>query len=324
MLFDLKGLCLLLTAPMMCSEHAISPSNVYLSSAAHLPPPIVQQVVFHQHSLVPVPSPSPLMQGILSFLFFDMSTQKLAGYGWQEDRVVRVLDANTIKLDKAGLVSLGTIKTPQPGVSTFEFSECLTRSPSYKLNQLLSKGEKVRIKTVVGGSSSSLQAVLIRVSDGLVVNEELVRTGFARVRKSNPFPSVLSVDELMLFEENAREEGLGLFQRCKNGENDNVFEAQFEPLELTTETRWSADGGKTVLRGRDKAESLPPNPGDKVGCSDFAYYEDALKYYENFYPYYGDVGKLDRDGDGVPCPGLPHIPVAERYRMKIPKAKPAQ
>lgn len=26
----------------------------------------------------------------------------------------------------------------------------------------------------------------------------------------------------------------------------------------------------------------------------------------NVYPFYGDVAKLDRDGDGVPCPGLPH------------------
>ena len=56
------------------------------------------------------------------------------------------------------------------------------------------------------------------------------------------------------------------------------------------------------------------NPGDVRGCSDFAYYEDALRWYEKYYSYYGDVAKLDRDMDGVPCPGLPHD--ESRYRMK--------
>ena len=54
------------------------------------------------------------------------------------------------------------------------------------------------------------------------------------------------------------------------------------------------------------------------GCSDFSIYEDALRWYETYYPYYGDVAKLDRDGDGVPCPGLPHTKVSEIYRMKKP------
>lgn len=55
-----------------------------------------------------------------------------------------------------------------------------------------------------------------------------------------------------------------------------------------------------------------------TGCSDFTTYKDALRWYEKFYPFYGDVAKLDRDGDGVPCPGLPHTRVAEKYRMKVP------
>jgi endonuclease YncB( thermonuclease family) len=305
------------TLQMLCSMN-LSPASV-----AHFPLPsssIVERATFRPDFMFP----ATLTQGIASFMIVDESMQQHAGDGWREDRVIRVLDANTIKLEKTGLVSLGAIKTPQSsGINSFEFSECLTRSPSYKLKQLLSKNEKVRVKKASSGSSGSPQAIIIRTSDRLIVNEELVRAGFAQVRKNNLFPSVLSTAELVLLEDRAREEGRGLFQRCNNGAD--VFEAQFEPLDVTTETRWGNDGGTTVLRYRDTASASPPsNPGDKVGCSNFVYYEDALNYYEKFYLFYGDIAKLDRDGDGVPCPGLRHTPNAERYRMKIPKAQPSQ
>lgn len=56
----------------------------------------------------------------------------------------------------------------------------------------------------------------------------------------------------------------------------------------------------------------------QLGCSDFATYEDALRWFEYYKQWYGDVAKLDRDGDGIPCPGLPHTKVQEMYRIKIP------
>lgn len=31
-----------------------------------------------------------------------------------------------------------------------------------------------------------------------------------------------------------------------------------------------------------------------------------------------NVAKLDRNGDGVPCPGLPHTTNGEKYRIKRP------
>jgi hypothetical protein len=66
--------------------------------------------------------------------------------------------------------------------------------------------------------------------------------------------------------------------------------------------------------------TIPGYFGDSAGCSDFSSYEDALRWYEKYFPFYGDVAKLDRNGDGVPCPGLPHTKVAEMYRMKVPSA----
>ena len=57
-----------------------------------------------------------------------------------------------------------------------------------------------------------------------------------------------------------------------------------------------------------------------VGCSDFNTYEDALRWYEYYKPFYGDVAKLDRDNDGIPCPGLPHTKNQDQYRMKVPSS----
>jgi len=314
------ALAILLDAPLMMVQRG--------AQSDYSRPPFSAPIIITQS---PSSHHEPLMKGIISFLIVDSpSVPQPSGSSavWKDDKVVRVLDANTIKLDRTGLVSLAAVKTPLPGSSSFEFSECLNRSPSYKLKQLLAADEKVRIQTMAtsSGSSSSNhpQAVVVRVKDGMVVNEELVRSGFARVRKNNLFPNVLSTTDLMAMENQARDKGMGLFKRCSD-DDGLVVEAQFEPLDLTTETQWGVDGGKTVLRSREQIASSPPvNPGDRVGCSDFPYYEDALKYYERYYSYYGDVAKLDRNGDGIPCPGLPHTPVAERYRMKVSKTSTSQ
>jgi hypothetical protein len=96
------------------------------------------------------------------------------------------------------------------------------------------------------------------------------------------------------------------------------LEDQFEPLQFTTQTKWGIDGGKTVRVENVKEKVIPKNPGDIKGCSDFSTFEDSLKWYETYDPYYGDVAKLDRKGNGIPCPGLPHTNNMERFRKKIP------
>ncbi len=52
----------------------------------------------------------------------------------------------------------------------------------------------------------------------------------------------------------------------------------------------------------------PPYPGDTVNCPDFATYAQAKAYFDRYYPYYGDVAKLDADNDGIPCESLPGAP----------------
>ncbi|KAH8043966.1 hypothetical protein JL722_14931 [Aureococcus anophagefferens] len=60
---------------------------------------------------------------------------------------------------------------------------------------------------------------------------------------------------------------------------------------------------------------LRKNDDDALACADFAAYEDALAIFERGTP---DVRRrLDRDGDGVPCPDLPHDEPG-LYRFKRP------
>ena len=136
---------------------------------------------------------------------------------------------------------------------------------------------------------------------------------------------IIDADYLTALQENAQSKGLGIFIKCTaDGEKvTESFVAEFEPLEKSMEKVYLSDGGKRLLRDETanvvfSKENPPKNPGDTKGCSNFETYEDALLWFEAYQSYYGDIAKLDRDGDGVPCPGLPHTSNRERYRMKVP------
>jgi endonuclease YncB( thermonuclease family) len=276
--------------------------------------------------------------------------QLLSRYKPQTDTVKRVIDSSTIQLT-SGYVTLDTVRGAG---TTFVMPECLDKAPAYKLKGLLMKGTAVKVYDLTQSSDNNItpkRVWIVRSSDELIVNRELVKSGYAFVRKgarnasNNINIPQSAIQELNQLEMNARRDGLGIFKICdspnsntgsqqqqqqsgKNGDTStsDFFIAEFEPLEYTTQTKWSDDGGTTVLVSSNKQSpqysiSKPPNnPGDVKGCSDFDTYEDALGYYEQYYPYYGDVAKLDRRGNGVPCSGLPHTKNMERYRMKRPNS----
>ena len=54
--------------------------------------------------------------------------------------------------------------------------------------------------------------------------------------------------------------------------------------------------------------TIPDNPGDTKNCSDFETYQEAKTWFDTYFPYYGDVAGLDRDGDEEPCESLPGGP----------------
>ena len=50
------------------------------------------------------------------------------------------------------------------------------------------------------------------------------------------------------------------------------------------------------------------NPGNTKNCSDFSTYTEAKTWFDTYFPHYGDVARLDGDGDGEPCESLPGGP----------------
>jgi hypothetical protein len=215
------------------------------------------------------------------------------------DQVVRVLDDGSIKLRDAAIVSLADVRLP---MNSPAFPACLAMDPVAKLGQLLPRKTMVRIDDVVDSSSSSSSSpragrgvTLTRDADQVVINDRLVELGYAMV-------TAKASASLQSLQAAARAAGRGIYQSC-----DGSFQAEFDDDDRLT---GRIDASTTRAR--------PKNPGDRVGCSDFTIYEDALKYYETYYDWYGDVARLDRNGDGIPCPGLPHTTNAELYRLKKP------
>lgn len=58
-----------------------------------------------------------------------------------------------------------------------------------------------------------------------------------------------------------------------------------------------------------KSNSKLDNPGDVKNCPDFATYKEAKEWFDKYYDLYGDVAKLDKNNNGIPCESLPGAPV---------------
>jgi hypothetical protein len=233
-------------------------------------------------SVASLPASSSPIDGAFLLSLLDEKSHNLpfSTKGFQRDRVTRILDANTIKLQKNGVVSVAGTRMPTPGSSNFQFPVCLSKSPSSKLRQLVPPKTEVLVK-VSSKSNGSMQAVVLRNDDFLFLNQELLKAGFGKAQKvSDPIlKEYLDPDQFRALQDDAQSKGLGIFQRCDGDSalGDAQFEAQFEPLELTTETQWKEDGGKQILRQREYSSGTPKNPGDIKGeycclttCSCFA------------------------------------------------------
>ena len=82
------------------------------------------------------------------------------------DVVVRVMDADRVKLERAGVVRLAGVRTP-----TRDVPECYNREPGVKARAMLPRGTKVNVEDVNGDADV--------VAGGKSVSETLVREGYA-------------------------------------------------------------------------------------------------------------------------------------------------
>ena len=74
---------------------------------------------------------------------------------------------------------------------------------------------------------------------------------------------------------------------------------------LVTVPAKGGSGGEAPAPAED---GVPANPGDTKNCTDFATWRDAQDWFEFYFPHYGDVARLDGNGDGVACESLPGAP----------------
>ncbi len=78
-----------------------------------------------------------------------------------------------------------------------------------------------------------------------------------------------------------------------------------------TYNEWRAAGSPApTIRGSvptppAPAPTRPPRPSAGIDCGDFSTQREAQRWFDRYYPYYGDVAGLDRDGDRRACETLP-------------------
>lgn len=81
-----------------------------------------------------------------------------------------------------------------------------------------------------------------------------------------------------------------------------------EPLVTVPTTTTSTTTITTTTTVPSTTTTIPDNPGNIKNCSDFETYLEAKTWFDTYFPYYGDVAGLDRDGDEEPCESLPGGP----------------
>lgn len=127
------------------------------------------------------------------------------------------------------------------------------------------------------------------------------------VTNPNPFEVgwTYGIDYNLDGTDDARTEG-------STGANDSVTVMDTSLGEDTTSDVRVYFRGGTITNQRIHVDCLPPpgpaNPGDSVNCGDFATWRDAQNWFDTYYPSYGDIARLDSDGDRIACESLPGHP----------------
>ena len=206
------------------------------------------------------------------------------------DRVERVVDGDTIVTEGAGRVRLIGMNTPEtvaPAQRQGAPSQCYGPEASAETKRLLPVGTRVRLETDEQETDKYGRRLVyvFREPDDTFINGKLVEEGFARARSYKPNTRY---DPLLKeYQSEAKRLGRGLWGACDApGSSQPKAVASAKPRTPRAE--------KTTLK----------NPGDSKNCADFGSYDEAKMWYDTYKPMYGDVAKLDADGDGIPCESL--------------------
>jgi micrococcal nuclease len=139
-----------------------------------------------------------------------------AGPGQRLDgRVTKIVDGDTIHVriggrrEKVRYIGVDTPETHKPGTLV----QCYGRAAS-AFNARLLAGRRVELRTDAESRDryGRLLAYVYRRPDGLFVNAELVRRGFATILTIPP--NVAHADEFLRLQRAARQAGRGLWAAC--------------------------------------------------------------------------------------------------------------
>jgi micrococcal nuclease len=131
-------------------------------------------------------------------------------------RVTRVVDGDTVKVtvdgrpDTVRYIGIDTPESVKPNTPV----QCFAKAASH-FNERLVDGQRVRLRYDAERRDryGRLLAYVYRARDGLFVNAELVRRGYA-VTLTIP-PNVAHADEFAGLARRARELGRGLWRACR-------------------------------------------------------------------------------------------------------------
>lgn len=191
-----------------------------------------------------------------------------------ETAVERHVDGDTLWVEgrvKVRLIGIDTPETKHPSRAV----ECFGEQAAGFLSELLPLGTDVRLVFDVEREDryGRTLAYVYRVSDGLFVNADLVRQGYAQAYTVPP--NVAHVDEFLALQADARDAGRGLWSAC-----DDVVAASPAPRE-----EGGCDASYPDL-------CLPPPPPD-LDCRDVAERRFRVEG--------GDPHNFDGDRNGIGC-----------------------
>ncbi len=195
--------------------------------------------------------------------------------------VTRVIDGDTLEVSGGETVRLIGIDTPETKHPSRPV-ECFGAQATEHATALMGPGTNVRLVYDVERTDryGRTLAYIYRASDGLFVNLEMARDGFA-VTATYP-PNVAHVEEFLAAEREARSNNRGLWGAC--GGADTPAESSGSPSQAPAP---SAGGGED----RD--------------CSDFSSHREAQAFFEAEGGPGRDPHRLDGDNDGLACESLP-------------------
>lgn len=137
----------------------------------------------------------------------------LVGAGGTTATLDDVTDGDTIRLTDGSRVRLIGIDTPEVS-GPYTKAECFGREASDFLERLLQPGDEVRLAFDREHQDryGRLLAYVYRVSDGMFVNAEILRRGFARLDTVEPNTEHVDLFERLV--DKARDKHRGLWKRC--------------------------------------------------------------------------------------------------------------